>query len=80
MDLKTDPQAWVECSECETAWVLRRCMSLSQGWIWVWQPDCKCKKADPRLAGPDGPLELVDANDPKRGVLATLKGKGNNAK
>ncbi len=47
-----NPQAWVECSECSTAWVLRRGMSLSQGWIWIWQSDCKHRKADPRLVGP----------------------------
>lgn len=50
-----DPQAWVECSECGTAWVLRRALTWSAGapeWTWIWQRDCKHKKADPRLVGP----------------------------
>lgn len=34
---------WPECSRCNVAYVLRRCLSMSQGWLWLWQPDCKHK-------------------------------------
>lgn len=33
--------AYPKCPTCGAAYVLRRCMSLSQGWVWLWQRDCK---------------------------------------
>lgn len=45
--INPDPEAWPACAECEVAWVLRRCLSLTKGWIWLWQRDCKHKKLEP---------------------------------
>lgn len=41
VSLMPDPEVWPECSECHVAYVLRRCLSLSQGYVWLWQQDCK---------------------------------------
>lgn len=49
------------CAECETAFVLRRCLSLSRGAVWLWQRDCKHKKADLEVVAPDG---TVRPNEP----------------
>ena len=40
-----------ECSECGTAYVFRRCYSLTGPHFWAWQRDCKHKTAEPRIAG-----------------------------
>lgn len=48
-DVQPDPKVWPECSECGVAWVLRRAMQFPKGYIWVWQRDCKHRKAKPRL-------------------------------
>jgi hypothetical protein len=41
-----NPVAWPKCSQCDVAFVLRRMLSLSQGWLWLWQRDCKHKSAE----------------------------------
>lgn len=48
-DVQPNPTVWPECSECGAAWVLRRAFTLTQGTMWVWQRDCKHRKAEPRL-------------------------------
>lgn len=53
-----DPQVWPECSECHTAYVMRRGLSFSKGWMWVWQQDCKHgRKGSPQ---PDAILTRAD--------------------
>lgn len=41
--------AHIVCSECRAPFVLRRGHSITQGCavVWVWQRDCKHKKAAP---------------------------------
>ena len=46
-EIMPDPQVWPKCSTCDVAWVLRRALSITKGWIWVWQRDCKHKQAEP---------------------------------
>lgn len=46
-EVQPNPSTWPECSECGTAWVLRRALSMSKGWMWVWQRDCRHKRAEP---------------------------------
>jgi len=41
-----------ECPVCQVAWVLRRSLSLAEGWNWYWSRDCKHKTADPVLVAP----------------------------
>ena len=45
--LNTEPKAWPKCPTCDVAWVLRRCLSFTEGWIWAWQRDCKHKGVAP---------------------------------
>lgn len=55
-----DPKAWPRCSECKTDYVLRRAVvfgtgrdgsrSMSIANEWVWQRDCKHRKAQPEVA------------------------------
>lgn len=57
-----NPEVWITCSVCDVAYVLRRCLSFSEGWVWCWQQDCEkprsqCKGAAPVLTNADGPLE-----------------------
>lgn len=40
------PTVWPKCSQCDVACVLRRMLSFTEGWIWVWQRDCKHKTAE----------------------------------
>lgn len=40
MSTLTAPDVWLAC-DCGTACVFRRAPSFDQGWLWVWQPDCK---------------------------------------
>lgn len=35
------------CPECNLAFILRRCYSLSGGKVWLWQRDCKHRKVEP---------------------------------
>lgn len=53
-DITVNPPAWPACSECNTAYVLRRAILFTSGTKgkgaeinegWVWQRDCKHKKA-----------------------------------
>lgn len=53
------PKAWPQCSECKTAYVLRRAIVFSGrngsrrmhiSTEWVWQRDCKHRKAAPEVA------------------------------
>jgi hypothetical protein len=39
--LMPDPEVWPECSDCHTAYVMRRALSFTKGRVWVWQQDCK---------------------------------------
>lgn len=62
---QTSIGAFPACSECGLAWVLRRSMTvdMSSGTgvfaeKWVWQRDCKHKKAPP---------EIVEASDDDTG-------------
>lgn len=32
------------CPTCQTAYIMRRGLSLSKGWVWVWQQDCNHKR------------------------------------
>ena len=57
-DLMPEPVMWPECSECGAAYVMRRGLSLSKGWLWHWARDCKHKKAEPIIANADGPLPV----------------------
>lgn len=58
-----EPDVWAACTECETAWLFRRCLSFTQGWMWLWCPDCKCGQrkrpapAPPHLVNADGPID-----------------------
>lgn len=54
-DITVNPQAWPVCSECNTAYVLRRAILFTTGTKgkkseinegWAWQRDCKHKKAE----------------------------------
>lgn len=51
-DLQPDPTAWPECAECGVTYVLRRCIVFGDetGYRWLWQRDCKHKKADAVIA------------------------------
>lgn len=48
-----NPRCWPECSECGVAYVLRNCVTFGAElkYQWLWQRDCKHKKADGRIAG-----------------------------
>jgi hypothetical protein len=48
-------KAYTEARTCDTPFVLRRGLSMSKGWIWVWSRDCKHK-------GPKATYELHDEN------------------
>ena len=55
-----NPKAWPRCSECEVDYVLRRAVVFGVGRDgprsmtiineWVWQRDCKHRKAAPEVA------------------------------
>lgn len=50
-----DPQVWPACSQCQMAYVLRRCMRFTDSTLvaeWLWQRDCNHKNAEPVLVGP----------------------------
>lgn len=54
-----DPKAWPRCSECKTDYVLRRAIvfvagrsgsrSMAVSNEWLWQIDCKHRKAQPEV-------------------------------
>lgn len=49
-DIQPDPSAWPACGECGVAYVLRRVMRYDTNppkmfMDWVWQQDCKHRKA-----------------------------------
>jgi hypothetical protein len=52
-EVQPDPAVWPKCPTCDVAWVLRRGMSISEGWKWVWQRDCKHKTVTPVIARRD---------------------------
>lgn len=61
------PEVWPECSDCHTAYVLRRAWSFGAAVShrWVWMQDCKhgrkgSKQPDAVIATADGPLESDD--------------------
>lgn len=57
---------FIRCSKCHTAYVLRRSLSMSAGWLWLWAPDCQtktCKKNPPELVEADG--EITPTNEPE---------------
>lgn len=49
-DLTPAPAAWPECSECGVAYVLRHCITFTDGYRWLWQRDCGHEKAEPRIS------------------------------
>ena len=58
----TAPEVWAQCSECGTAYVLRRMLSFTEGWVWLWQQDCKhgrkgSTQPEPVLANSDGLIQ-----------------------
>jgi len=60
-----DPEIWPACSDCDVAYVHRRMFSLTKGWIWAWQQDCKHgRKGSPQpiavLVTDDGRYELPE--------------------
>lgn len=40
-DIHPNPTVWPACDNCQMAYILRRCYSLSKGWGWFWQQDCQ---------------------------------------
>lgn len=55
-DLNPQPRAWPRCSECKTAYVLRLALMFdshikTMSNEWMWQRDCKHRKAEPEVAG-----------------------------
>ena len=70
-DLNPQPRAWPACSECGVAFVLRRAVtfktlpkSLIVAEEWVWQRDCKHKKAKPITQEPNG--AHIQARTPRK--------------
>ena len=56
-----EPKQWAECPDCRTAYVLRRCLLLKEGWTWVWCQDCQhgrrgTPQPKPVLVDSDGPI------------------------
>lgn len=54
-DFETDrdnpqPLVWPQCSDesCRTAYVWKRFMRISGGYMWAWAPDCKHDRRRPR--------------------------------
>lgn len=45
-DPQPNPTVWPKCSECAMAYVLRRMLSFTEGYRWVWQRDCNHKSAE----------------------------------
>lgn len=48
-ETNVNPQVIVypKCSRCDTAYVLRHCLSVGTGrWGWNWYRDCKCRNAE----------------------------------
>ena len=53
MSITPDPEVWPVCTECHVPAVLRRMMVLGAGsthWEWLWQRDCKHKRANVEIA------------------------------
>lgn len=58
-----DPEAWPRCSECKIDYVLRRAVvfgvgrdgsrSMTIATQWVWQRDCKHRRANTEVARRD---------------------------
>jgi len=40
------PTMWAKCPTCDLAYAFVRRLSLSKGWMWVWERECK-HKTDP---------------------------------
>lgn len=54
-DLMPKPDMWAQCPTCNVAYVMRRCLSMQEGWVWLWSADCK-HKSRPILVNADGPF------------------------
>ena len=68
--LNPNPLVYPVCGECETAYVLRRAYLFGARQVteeWIWQRDCKHKKAEPTL---------ID----KRPIKAEIKAKSKSKK
>lgn len=70
--LNPDPPAWPQCTTCDTPYVLRRCISLSKGYMWAWMKDCEkprstCKNAVAAIYTADGLLTPADEVDATNG-------------
>lgn len=57
------PAVWPACSECDVAYVLRRMMSIREGWLWLWQRDCKHKNAEAVVVVADNDLAISILED-----------------
>lgn len=42
-DLTPVVLVWPSCGKCGLAYALHRALSMSQGWMWLWSKDCKCR-------------------------------------
>jgi hypothetical protein len=40
------PRFWAECPTCHLAYAYVRRLSMSRGWMWVWERECK-HRSDP---------------------------------
>lgn len=55
MQVDPQPTMWAACSTCDMAYVLRRALSMSKGWMWVWARECK-HRSEPVLMNAQGRL------------------------
>jgi len=57
MNPQPDPEIWPVCGECSAPYILRRCHDLFNGISrWLWQTDCKHRKAAAIIHNADGPV------------------------
>lgn len=55
------PRSRTDDRECDVPYVLRRSLSLSRGWIWLWSSDCKHKRGAVQPHDADGPCGELTA-------------------
>ena len=50
--IKPNPMIWPTCDKCDTAYILRRCLSFTTGgYVWAWQRDCEKPRSTCKAAG-----------------------------
>lgn len=59
------PEIWPQCSGCGMAWRMVRRLSFKEGWLWVWEQDCKhgrkgSAQPTPVMADSVGPLKTME--------------------